>query len=153
MKSKNNMTESEYFDQLTEQIRLAYVYLLKVHIKYCYRYQFLKSRIRDEELKKDFQQIDQFFYIESGKINWNTIRPLMPPKIEGKIKKEYGELNENEIRLCCLLLFNVACKDIAEILPYTQRSIHSLTHRIKQKTGMKNIKEDLKNIIFYEKPE
>jgi len=144
------MIASEYFDQLTNQIRLSYAHLLKMHIQYCNRYKHFKNRVKDEGLKKDFQQIDQFFFSENGNINWETIFPLMPPEIERKIKKEYNALNENEIRLCCLLLFNIPCKDITGILPYTQKSIHSITHRIKQKTGMKNIKEGLKKFLFFE---
>ena len=88
--------------------------------------------------------IDRFIFNEDGKINWESIRSLMPPKIEEKIKKEYEALTENEIRLCCLILFNVQSNDIADILPYTQKSIYSITCRIKQKTGKKNIMEILK---------
>ena len=143
--------ETEYFNQLTEQIRLTYGHLLKMHIQYCNRYKQIRNRVNDEELKKDLYQMEQFFYNENGKINWETIRPLMPPEIEKKIKKEFNNLNQNEIRLCCLLLFSIPCVKIADILPYTQKSIHSITHRIKQKTGMRNIKEGLKKLVLYGK--
>jgi len=125
------MINIEYFDRLTEQIRLSYAHLLKMHIQYCIRNKYLKN--------------------EDNKINWDTIRPLMPPGIEKRIKKEYDTLNEREIRLCCLLLFNLPCKDIVEILPYTQKSIHSITHRIKQKTGIKKIKVGFKRFLFNKK--
>jgi DNA-binding CsgD family transcriptional regulator len=144
----DNMKISEDLNQLAKQIRLSYAHLLKMHIQYCNRYKNIKNRVKDEELIKDLQQIEQFFYKENGKINWETIYPLMPPDIEKRIKKEYGALNENEIKLCCLLLFNVPCKDITEILSYTQKSIHSITHRIKQKTGMKKIQENLKKFLL-----
>ena len=147
------MTASEYFDQLTKQIISLHTHLLKMHIQYCNRYKHFTHRVKDEELKKDIQLINQFFFNEKGNINWETICSLMPPKIERKIKNEYDALNENEIRLCCLLLFNVPCKDITGILPYTQKSIHSITHRVKQKTGLKNIKEGLRNILLFEKIE
>ena len=127
-----------------EQIRLSYAYLLEMHIQYCIRYKKFRRRITEEELKRNFLLIDRFFFDESGKINWETIRRLMPPGIEEKIKKEYNILNENEIRLCCMILFNVQSNVIADLLPYTQTSIHSITYRIKQKTGMKNIMESLK---------
>ena len=148
-----NMISSEYFEQLTKQIRLSYAHLLKMHIQYCNRYKNFKNRVKDEELKRDFQQIDQFFFNENGKINWETICLLLPPEIERKIKEEYRTLSKNEIKLCCLLLFNVPCKDITEILPYTQKSIHSITHRIKQKTGMKKIKEGFLYLLLNEKIE
>lgn len=144
------MITNEYFDQLTEQIRLSYAHLLKMHLQNCMRYKHSKNRNSDEELKDDFQQIEEYFFNESSKINWATIRPLIPPKIEGKIKKAHKNLNVNEIRLCCLLLFNVPCKDIAEILPYTQKSIHSITYRIKRKTGIKKIKDGFKKFLLNE---
>ena len=148
-----DMISSENFEQLTKQIRLSYAHLLKMHIQYCNRYKNFKNRVKDEELKRDFQQIDQFFYNEKGKINWETICPLLPPEIEKKIKEKYSALSKNEIKLCCLLLFNVPCKDIAEILPYTQKSIHSITHRIKQKTGIKKVKEGFMYLLLNEKDE
>jgi len=142
------MITNEYFDQLTEQIRLSYAHLLKMHIQYCIKYKHFKNKICDDEMKIDFQQIEQIFFNENNKINWASIRPLMPPKIEGKIKKEFNKLNINEIRLCCLILFNVHSKNIAEILPYTQKSVHSMTHRIKRKTGIKKIKEGFKKFML-----
>ena len=74
----------------------------------------------------------------------------MPPNIEQNIKNEYNMLSLNEIRLCCLLLFNVTYSDIADILPFTQKSAHTIAHRIKQKTGMNDIKDNLKKLLIPE---
>jgi len=142
------MIENKYYDQLVDQVRLSYAHSIKMHISQCKNYQSVKEGIKDENLKKDFHKVDRFYFNESGKLNWETIRKLMPLGIEKKIKKEYDMLNENEIRLCCLLFFNVPGVLITEILPYTKRSIHSITYRIKKKAGISNIKESLKNLLF-----
>jgi DNA-binding CsgD family transcriptional regulator len=71
----------------------------------------------------------------------------MPSDIEKSIKKEYGLLNENEIRLCCLLFFKVPDRNIAKILTYKQKSIRSIKYIIKHKTGIQDIMEILKKII------
>ena len=142
------MNASENLDQVKEQIRLSYAHLINVHIRHCYRYNQFKNKVKSEKLKKGFQQINRYFFDESGKINWETILPLMPPEIEEKIKKEYNMLNENEIRLCCLHLFSVPGSDIADILPYAHTSIHSTTYRIKRKVGTKNLIEKFKDMLL-----
>jgi helix-turn-helix protein len=146
-----NINYSRHFDNLIEKNRLSHSYLIKMHIQLCNKYKHIKTRINDGEIKKYFNLVDQHFYNENGKIKWDIIYPLMPSGFEKSIKNEYSELTENEIRLCCLLLFNVQSNDIANILPYTQKSVHSITHRIKQKTGMKDIKVNLKNLLLTEK--
>ena len=151
---KNVSMSSKHFVQMTEQIRLSYAHLLKMYMQLCQRYKLLKKGHSGvEEMKKIFHQVDRYFYDETGKINWNIIHPLMPPNIEKNIKKEYGALNEKEIKLCCLLLFDVSVNNIADILLYTHRSVHSITYRIKQKTGMIDIKANLKNLLLNERIE
>ena len=142
------MITSDNFDQLTKQIIVSYAHLLKLHLTYCRRYKNFKIKLKTEQSRKDFKKMDQFFYYEDGSIKWETINLLMPPKIEWKIKDEYKMLNENEIKICCLILFNVPCIDIAEVLQYTHKSVHSISHRIKLKTGMKNIKESLSKLLI-----
>jgi len=144
----NNMISSAFFEKLMEQHRLAYAHLLKIHIQYCIKYKYFKNRVKDEKLQKDLNLIDRFFFDDSGKIKWDTVRLLMPPKIEEKIKKEFKTLNGNEIKLCCLILFNVPNKYITDLLPYTQTSVHSISYRIRQKIGKKNIKESLKMMFL-----
>jgi len=145
------MNGNEYFVQVTEQIRLSYAHLLKMYIQLCQKYKLFRKRNNEEEMKKYFHLVDQYFYDETGKINWNNIHPLIPPNIEKNIKNEYSELNEKEIRLCCLLLFDVPVADISEILLYTQRSIYSITHRIKLKTGMTDIRKNLNKLLLNER--
>ena len=148
-----NMTDNKHFIKLTEQIRLSHSNALKKYMQLCKRYKQFIKRFDDEEVKKYFHIIDMFFYDETGKIDWNNINLLMPPDIENSIKREYKLLNEKEVKLCCLLLFDISVNDIAEILPYTQKSIHSITHRIKQKTVIEDIKLNLKKMLWNEKIE
>jgi len=146
-----NILDGKHFGQLTEQLRLSYAHLIKMHIQLYKRYEGFKRRFNNDEVKKWIPSVDLYLYDATGKISWNNIHPLMPYGIEKSIKKEYGVLSDNEIRLCCLLLFDVPANEITDILPYTQRSIHSITHRIKQKTDMKDIKTNLKKMLLYEK--
>ena len=141
------MITDEYFDQLSEQIRLSYAHLLKMHLRFWNRFHHFKNEIKDVNLKKDFFPQELFFYDESGIINWKNVLPLLPPGIEKKIKNEYNMLNQTEVRLCCLILLNVPGKDILKILPFTHKSIHTVTYRIKQKLGMKNIQKGIKPLL------
>jgi len=146
------MNDSKHVDQMTEQIRLSYAHLIKNYMQLCNKYKQFKNKVsvNGEEIKTIISFIDLYLYDEIGKINWNNLFPLMPLNIEQNIKQEYGILSENEVKLCCLLLFNVSCNDITNILPYTQNSVHSITHKIKQKTEMKDIIESLKKLLLLE---
>jgi len=147
------MIDSKYFDLATEQIRLSHSYLLKNYIQLCNRYKHLKNRFKEKETEKLFSVIDLYFYDETGKINWDNICPLMPLNIEKRIKEKYNILTKNEIRLCCLLFFNISYNDIADILPYTQNSAHTIFHKIKQKTGINDITITFKKHLLLEKIE
>ena len=138
-------------DQQKERIRLSYCHVLKTYLQLHEKYTSLKVNIIDDELKKYFHLLDYLFLDSTGKIKWDSIRLLMPPNIEDNIKKEYDLLSENEIRLCCLILCNVTARDITAILPFTQKSIYAVTNRIKKKTGMKDIREDLKSFVILQK--
>ena len=144
---QNEIIDNRNFSHLTEQIRLSYAHLLKMYMQFYKKYEQFKKKFNDDESKKCLPSVELYFYDVTGKINWNNIQALMPRDIEKSIKKEYDVLSENEIRLCCLLLFEVSVNDITYILPYTQRSIHSITHRIKQKTGINDIKLIFKKIV------
>ena len=150
---QNVNIDSKHFNQLTEQIRLSHAYILKIYIQLYKKYELFKKKLNNGVIHNCLPSIDLYFYDATGKINWNNIHPLMPLNIENNIKKEYGVLSENEIRLCCLLLFDVPVNNIADILPYTQKSIHSITHRIKQKTGINDIQLNLKNLLWDERIE
>ena len=115
------------------------------------KYKHLKVKMNDEKLGKYFHLIDHYFYDVTGKLSWDNISQFMPSNIEKSIKNKYDMLSVNETRLCCLLLFNVSYKDIAEILPYTQQSAHTVAHKIKQKTGMNKIMENCMELLLCEK--
>jgi len=135
-------------DQQKERIRQSYCHILKTYLQLHEKYTSLKATIIDDELKKYFHLLDYLFLDSIGKIKWDSIRLLMPLNLEENIKKEYEMLSENEIRLCCLILFNATASDIAAILPFTRKSIYVVTNRIKKKTGMKDIREDLKSFVI-----
>ena len=137
-----------HLEQFVEQIRLAHERALKTHLHLHNRYKLFKVRFKDNEMVKCFNLFDQLLYDCTGKLDWENIRLLIPAGIEDSIKKEYDMLTVNEIRLCCLLLFNVPYDEIAEILPFTQKSAHTVAHRIKRRAGINNIKTCLKKFLM-----
>ena len=147
---------NEFLDWIAEQSRLSHAGMLKHYLQVCGKYKRLKATGKSDEMKRYFDIIDLHFYDETGKINWQTICPLMPQNFENCIKKVYNTLSENEIRLCCLLFFDVLSNDIADILPFKLATVHTITHRVKQKTGIKDIKVALMKIlqdsIFFTEP-
>ena len=135
-------------DLLTEQIIQAHCTSIKMYLQFCIKYKQIANQINSEELKRYFSRIDRYYFDDAGKIKWITLIPLIPPNIEENLKKEYDMLNENEIRLCCLILFDVSTKYITEILPFTRNSVHAVASRIRKKTGMKDIREGMKNLLL-----
>lgn len=143
--SKN---DSNHLVLLKEKIRLVYVHVLKTYLQIHNEYRHIRFSITDELVKKKFDPLDQHFYDEIGKLRWENIQSLMPPNLEKKVKRAYKMLCENEIRLCCLLLFDVNTSDIINILPYTNESVYVVTNRIKRKTGMNDIIGSLNRFLF-----
>jgi hypothetical protein len=92
---------------------------------------------------KTIQLINTFFYGEPGELNWVSIRKLIPANLEGRIKEKYNMLNTNEIRLCCLMLFDVDKKDITHILPLKKNSLSPMVYQIKKKSGINDLKKAL----------
>ena len=142
--------KSERFDLITKRILFSHAHMIERYMQVFNRYKNFKNRIKDENLKNALNVFDQFFYDETGKFNWENISQLLPADIENSIKKEYNTLNDKEIRLCCLLLLDLSVSDIAEILQYTQKSVHTITYNIKQKTGIKDIKIAIENVWLRE---
>jgi len=140
-------TKEEYAGQLEEQLRLTYSYMLKSHLEICKKYDYFKLGLIMSKHSETIQLTDKFFYGETGKINWETVLPFIPTKFEEKIMRRYQKLNINETRLCCLLLFDVSKYDIVRILPYVKNSLSPTTFRIREKTGMKDIKKDLTPLL------
>jgi len=134
--------------KLREELRLSYANMLEVYVHFNKNYKTLKKQFSEEEMKKYFQLFEFYLYDETGNINWYYVSMLLPPNLEQSIKKEYNMLSEKEIRLCCLLLFDIPVKEIASLLIYKQKSIHSIVYKIKQKTGMKDIKMCLSGLLL-----
>ena len=129
--------------QMMEQIRLSYIHALKMFFMIHNKYKQVRKWNSDEGLNKYFHQVDQYIYDKNRKLNWDAICSFMPINFEKNIKKDYDMLSENEIRLCCMLFFEVNTTDIIDILPYTRNSIYVVTNRIKQKAGIIDIKTSL----------
>jgi len=128
-------------DQITNQFkqdRLAYSHMLKEYLWIYKHYDMLKNDMKAENLKKRYFYSEPSYYDENGKINWEIIHRFIHLNFEMNLKEVYNMLNVNEIRLCCLLYYGVSSKMIAEILPYTQMSIRTITARIKRKAGFKD---------------
>ncbi len=133
-------------DLLSEKIRQSCAMELKVHLKIYERYEHFKMNY-DEKTREFLMIIDRHFYGETGKINWDTVSPMMPKNFEKTVKNKYKKLNTNEVRLCCLLLFDLSYTDIANILPLAQGSAYTTANRIKGKLGITNIPEALKHLL------
>jgi hypothetical protein len=132
-------------EQLENKLRLSYTYRLKAHLEIRKDYDNFKRRNKQN---MNFQLVDKFFYGNSDKLCWETIIPLMPDKFEEKIKMNYDKLNENEIKLCCLLLFDVDKFDLPRLLPsYKKESISAIKRRIKEKTGKDDIIKTLMPLL------
>ena len=141
-------TREEQAGQLVEQLRLTYSYMLKAHLEICKKYESFKRELKMEEHGNTIQLTDKFLYGEEGKINWETILPLLPINFEEKIKKRYAKLNTNEIRLCCLLLFDLDIFDVLCILPYNKNSLQSTKSKIRKKIGSNDIIKTLTPLIY-----
>ena len=137
----------EHTRQLEEQFMLICSCMLKAHLEICKKYEFFKNGLNPGIHGKTIQLINKFFYGETGKINWETVDKLMPTLLEEKIKKKYDTLNTNEIRLCCLVLFDINKNDIVRILKIGKNSIATMTYRIRKKTGMEDIKMGLAHLL------
>jgi len=150
---KNNLidakieTREEQAGQLVEQLRLTYSYMLKAHLDICKKYESFKRGLKMEVHRNTIQLTDKFLYGEEGIINWDTILPLLPINFEEKIKKRYAKLNTNEIRLCCLLLFDVDIFDVLCILPYNKNSLQATKSKIRKKIGSSDIIKALTPLI------
>jgi len=141
-------SENKNVIELTEDVRLSYAHALKMYLQIHNEYRHIKFRTTDEEVQKKIPLLDKHFYDGTGKLKWDDIRTLLPPNLEENITKAYKMLTENEIRLCCLLLFDLNASEICDILPYKQDSVYVVTYRIKRKTGMKDITRSLNTFLF-----
>ena len=139
--------QNESIEQLMEKIRSSFAYMLNEHLWVYKKNDQLRSTIQDEKMKNYFILDGHSYYNENGKINWEIIRRFMPQDLERGLKEQYSMLNENEVRLCCLLFFKVSKKSISTILPYNQNSIKSITCRIRQKAGIETITEIYRLIV------
>ena len=121
-----------------EQTRSFFSHMIKEYLRMYKKYDRLKTIVQGAKSINyyDFDGIS--FLDENGKINWDIIRQFIPKDMDTHIQKTYKILNDNEVRLCCLLFFKIPYKDIAEILPYKERSIHVKKRLIKQKTGLQD---------------
>jgi len=137
-----------FMNNLIEKFRAYNAHNLNKFLKKIKYYNPLNYKVKDYRLKETFNQDFLQVYDENGKISWDAIRLFIPPGIEKAIKSECKEFNDNEIRLCCLLIFDVPTKSILNILTYNKKSIYSTTYTIKKKAKVKKIPEIFRNIIL-----
>ena len=136
-------------DLLMEQIRMSYSHMLKIYLQLYIKYdQYRVVTNEGSHNKISIQTNDRSFHYENDKINWDIISQFIPPNMEKHIKEECSMLNDSEIRLCCLLFFNVPSKSIASILQYKKSSVYSISFIIKQKTGIKDLRKLYRKIIL-----
>jgi hypothetical protein len=134
-------------DSMIREMRMLFHNMLMAHLHMYDEHTYLKSEALNEKSSKKFYMPGKISYHdENNKISWDIIRRFMPQDIEEFLQKEYVLLSKSEVRLCCLLFCKVSNQNIAKILPYNQNSIAVTTFRIKQKTGITDIKEIYKKI-------
>ena len=133
-------------DILIEQIRMTYSHMLKTYLQLYVKQDQFRAFTTESGLKKSYTINN--LYDETGKINWDIISHFISPNMEKYVKEEYKMLNENEIRLCCLLFFNLPSKTIASILQYKKKSVYSISFIIKQKMGIKDLRILYRKIIL-----
>jgi DNA-binding CsgD family transcriptional regulator len=133
-------------NQIIEHFRRLYAKNLNKYLQAISKNK--RSILSDKGYKdrKPHNQSELEVYDEKGKINWQIIRRIIPADIEKHIQKAYSMLSENEIRLCCLLIFDVPPKTIDNILKFSQNTIYVTTSKIKKKTGLKDFKEIFRKI-------
>ena len=132
-----------------ELVRSSFSYMLNEHIRVYKFYYQLYEKERKDKGKLPYYPDGISLYDENDKIDWRIIRRFMPFDIETFFKKEYHELNKNEIRLCCLLYLNVESTTISKILPYRQKSITVIKFNIRKKTGLKDLNDMFDRISPY----
>ncbi len=134
-------------DELTERIRLSYTCTLKTHLKIYRGYEQFKKININKDNQYIFLLFNAHFYGNIEKIDWDTVRPLMPANLETDIKKEYDMLNSNEVKVRCLLIFDIAYADIIYILKLKRDTAHTYAHRIRNKTGVSDIPEAFMHLL------
>jgi len=135
-------------NQLIEHFRQLYARNLNSYLESINKKKL--SNLTDNRGKdsKPLNKNDLEVYDEKGKINWQIIRHILPADIEQHIQRELGLTCENEIRLCCLLIFDVPPKTIDNILTYSQNTIYVMKSKIKKRAGVKDFKDIFQKIIL-----
>ena len=70
------------------------------------------------------------------------------PDFSRRLKKQYHELNSNDIQLCRLYLLNLKVLQVAILLGTDYSSIRKRTNRLKEKTGSEELHLQLKSFFF-----
>ena len=70
------------------------------------------------------------------------------PDFSRKLKKEYPNLNSNDIQLCRLYLLNLKVLQVAILLATDYSSVRKRTNRLKEKIGSEEIHLQLKSTFF-----
>ena len=132
-----------------ERSMLSYVNSLNMVVLFCKKFRQVAIHMNDTSAKRYLSIINNFYFDDKGRIKWAIIQQVLPPDVESFFNNEYPMLSEREIRLCCLMAFDLPANDITGILAYSnQGSVHTITNRIKSKIGVKNVRESFKNLLL-----
>ena len=110
----NKQIDEKVIDRFIEQTRQSYSQMLKMYLQLYKKHELLKHNN----------------FSEKSKISWDIVSQFIPQDLEKNLKEEYPVLNQNEVRLCCLLFFDLSYKNILEILPYSSKSLGSIIVRL-----------------------
>ena len=70
------------------------------------------------------------------------------PDFSRRLKKQYPELNSNDIQLCRLYLLNLKVLQVAILLATDYSSVRKRTKRLKEKMGSEELHLQLKSTFF-----
>ena len=146
-KHLENPISEQQISRFIEHQRKSYSAKLNYFLKAIKYSNSLKNKRSTLQIKDRFFHDIFPVYDESGKIHWDTLQLFIPHHFEESVMQSYPMFCENEVRLCCLLIFDVPPKTILNILNYNNlKTIYSTSFTIRQKAGVKEVREIFEKI-------
>ena len=110
----------------------------------------IKQRLKKAEVYTSFDAKDYSSIALSSKELSELIQVIDKhcPDFSRRLKKQYPELNSNDIQLCRLYLLNLKVLQVAILLGTDYSSVRKRTNRLKGKIGSEELHLQLKSTLF-----